>query len=1511
MKAKRLLAIIMSVALLATSSNLTLEAQATGDGTDVPVVVSAEGNGTGDGNDIGTTDGPDIVVDNAHFGVRYDGTLKIKDGLTLADLKGTVVLPAEAVKIPAGIFTKNNRITGLTIPENSRLTTIEAGAFEGSAIKVLTMPDGVTEIADETFKDSKLQKITFSSASELSSIGEEAFAGSNLVSLVMPGKVTRIQDSAFKGCLSLQSISLVNVETIGANAFKGCSALNVIAWGEKLTSVGDCAFSGVGLEKLELNSTSGAGIKSWGINVFEKCENLTRVVLHKDLSIVPDGMFKDCTSLSYVSISEKCTVISTEAFSGCVALSRVTIPENVGRIDAKAFAGCQDLSEVEIRQRGSNELGESDIILADTAFPQKTMTMKGYDGTVEDYADKKGYTFESLFPTYTLKVDVNKDEYGTATLSRKSARQGDIIEVTITPAADYRLKASTFKYNGNTIDNLVEEVNGTQVFSFVMPGENVTVEVDFEKTSVSYGTLSASFVQTNPQMIYTWDKTENTLTFDKAGLSAKLVVKGSKSNPGSWMFDYTSKDNKIAVIDSNGIIYARGKGTTTITATMKTDTSKTVKFKVTVSQDATIDKVVLEYSNLGKAKRYTEDIDGKQFTVIQYTKSNLQKVDREFTVTLNATSGSDETSLFVNSTWKTANDTLAYPEKESSIDNSNVIHVNKGVTGETAITVAVTNGQTGKNKVVFYEENFIIRVIDVTPRLMQSKLSINSKCTTGTQFDLLSVYGYEVEPTGLEVVKKVEEGSITEFATNSYVSIVCRDGQFFMNLTEEGKNAVKKKGSDIVSSNMYIQGEYTYNTEHGHTTEVFRTPIKSLVLTQKALKPQIKVSGKLNLFFNSKADSKDSGEVVITQSLKDLSVEKYELVSVANFQNEGSEETDSFANNFKVDTSGVVSRTDNELMKDAKGKVVASGYLKITYEGYEPCYVKITIPTVTTRPSYVLSKTKATVNSYSRGYEIKLQLLEKKSKKAISLAKLNALSFDESSSGTTTGLFEQLDTEAAKASDTITLQIKEAQSGKAVINVEMDTWNEPMKFTFNLSVTSKVPTIKAKSSTLTINNLCVGKEASTSLTINQDDAELIDMTDIQFTGKASQSAEAGKIRFSYSNGALYASAGETVEKGSYKFKLTPLVAYSNGRSEKVKAITITVKVVDSKLTAKLKPSTVTLNNLYAGREIVTTTYTIANMPAGGDITILDGDVVITGKNADAQEALSSLAFSFGSDEQTINVRQTDILRKTGTFRYTISGLKTLVEGTAVEIQPIALSVKVIKSTPKLTVKASGSLNPGNNGSSIVYTLITKNVSANIESLVVKELNTSSGLNKPYDELEHFRVGEIVLDEKGSIKSIEILANDKVTLDAKKTYKLRIGAVLAGAGVGDEPLWTSDLTIKPKQVLPKIKTDVTEATLYAGVAIGNPMRSQEVLITKTTQQSAEIASVGFVKNTPDSIKNAFKVTFDPNTQKAKITLLRPDLLRPNTTYTVKLEVRTIGQMANTTGPQFTMKIKVLN
>lgn len=1570
MKAKRILATIMSVVLLATSGNFTLDVHATEDGIDMPPVVVEDGSapdetlpgdegltgeealpGTdvGDGSDTlvdssefaeerrgGTDDGSDesIVPEwgNEYFDVTESGFLREKADRPVSSLSGTVTLPDKAKKIPAGIFNNNTRITGLTISVNSELERINEGAFKGSGIRSLNIPDAVTEIGKETFKSSQLSNISFSADSKLTTIGEEAFFGSRLTKIDIPLPVTRIEESAFGNCTAMTSVALHNVEYIGNGAFNGCTQLASIGWGEKLQTIGNSAFSGIGISQITLTGNVGAGITTWGTSIFENCPYLTTVTLHMNMAEIPAAMFKNCTKLTKIEIPRDCTVIRQEAFFGS-GLKKITVTDRVNAIEADAFADCQSLTEVTINQKGANSAGESDIIIAEDAFNQKELTLKGYNGTVQEYANKKGYKFTSLFPTHKITIKpTNYADKGAVELSKKTARAGETIEVKVTPASGYRLRAYGFTYNGEEITTLKEEgtttgadgtvtSTGSRTFTFEMPDEDVELYVPFESTSVAYTSLRTSFEQTDPQMPFDWDSKNKLLTLDKTGMSCKLVIEGKKGSSyyelGNWAFTYSSSKTSVATVDSRGVVYARGTGTSTITVTMKDDTSKKVTFKVTVEQEANIDydNIYLEYEDIRSAKRFSESFDGESIMVVQYDKSALSTAEQSFTVNMKATEVNDTRNLNVRSEWKSANEELVYVDKDVVNNNSNVIHVKQGVEGETSVTVFVTNGKTGKNKVTYYEESIIVRVIDVTPRLVQSTLTVNSNCEqeNGMAFDLLSVYGYEVDLSSLIVVERVSNKKVEDYNPIDYVEVRLRDNRPYIMLTQDGRTFLDGRSSKTYTK-AYIEGDYVYQTDGGvAVTARFRTPIKSLVLTNKAIKPTVKLSGKINLFFNSTADVSERGEVTITQNQKTLEVEEYKLVSEANYKTPNSEPIDSFANNFDVDASGVISRSSNDLITDAKGKVVTKGYLQIKYKGYAPCYVKITVPTQNSKPSYVLSQTKATVNAYSTGYEMELQLLNKKTKQPISLAELHELSFNESASGTTMGLFDELDTAQAIASDKITLKIRNAQKGKAVINVEMKTWNEPMKFTFNLSVNSSAPKAKLKKTTLTLNNLCVGKEESTTVSLNQADVTILDMENVQFVGKAALSGDAANIHIDYAAAdkklSVYADAA--VSAGSYKFSMTPQVQYTDGRTEPVKAVTVTVKVIDKNLTASLKPASVTLNNRYVGRETAATSYSIKNMPSGnGTVRILSQDVTVEGTNAASREAQDAFVFTFDENATGIQVNQTTTTRKTGTYKYRISGLKTIVNETPVEIQPFNISVKVINSAAKLTVKASGTVNPIS-GSGIVYTLKAGNTSAQITDITVKQLNTVNGKNNLVD-LTNFQIGEVKRNDAGGIVSVQILADNNTVLNAG-TYKLRIGIKLEGADPEEKEIaWSKDLAVKPKQTLPKVKADVTSTTMYVGVAANSPQRSQDIRLTKTTEKDAVMNDVVLSDSNPDNLKKAFKVTaFNPETQTATVVLVRPDMLMTNTEYSLKLEARYENQMQKTTGSAFTLKIKILN
>ena len=90
--------------------------------------------------------------------------------------------------------------------------------------------------------------------------------------------------------------------------------------GEKVTSVGDCAF-------------------------FD-CDNLTSISIPNGVTSIGDEAFWRCNSLTSITIPNSVKSIGDRAFFDCDSLTSITIPEGVMFIDAFAFYGCSSLISI-------------------------------------------------------------------------------------------------------------------------------------------------------------------------------------------------------------------------------------------------------------------------------------------------------------------------------------------------------------------------------------------------------------------------------------------------------------------------------------------------------------------------------------------------------------------------------------------------------------------------------------------------------------------------------------------------------------------------------------------------------------------------------------------------------------------------------------------------------------------------------------------------------------------------------------------------------------------------------------------------------------------------------------------------------------------------------------------------------------------------------------------------------------------------------------------------------------
>lgn len=176
------------------------------------------------------------------------------------------------------------------------VTTIGGGAFEGTTLKSIVIPEGVTEIENEAFSKCKSLE-TVSLPNSLERIYYNAFQYSNISSISIPAGVKYIYDDAFYGCENLSTITVSNGNT-KYDSRDNCNALietatNTILRGSSstvipnsVTTIGRNAFRGSNIVKIVIP----ASVKKIGQWAFQDCKSLTTVVCKSKSVIDVSGL---------------------------------------------------------------------------------------------------------------------------------------------------------------------------------------------------------------------------------------------------------------------------------------------------------------------------------------------------------------------------------------------------------------------------------------------------------------------------------------------------------------------------------------------------------------------------------------------------------------------------------------------------------------------------------------------------------------------------------------------------------------------------------------------------------------------------------------------------------------------------------------------------------------------------------------------------------------------------------------------------------------------------------------------------------------------------------------------------------------------------------------------------------------------------------------------------------------------------------------------------------------------
>ena len=195
---------------------------------------------------------------------------------------------ATEVVIPASIDGKPVTM----IKGNFSNGTLAEGAFEGSALKTVVIPEGVTAIGLSAFADCTA-----------------------LTSVILPQSTARILDEAFRGCTSLKHIDLSHtaVAQIGMSAFRSCEALEGVLFSPSLLTIQAFAFDG--------------------------CSSLKKVALPSDLTSIGAGAFGNCSSLAHITVPPALNLSNAETvpFHTLPALEKIEFAEGREEIVGYAF----------------------------------------------------------------------------------------------------------------------------------------------------------------------------------------------------------------------------------------------------------------------------------------------------------------------------------------------------------------------------------------------------------------------------------------------------------------------------------------------------------------------------------------------------------------------------------------------------------------------------------------------------------------------------------------------------------------------------------------------------------------------------------------------------------------------------------------------------------------------------------------------------------------------------------------------------------------------------------------------------------------------------------------------------------------------------------------------------------------------------------------------------------------------------------------------------------------------
>ena len=245
----------------------------------------------------------------------------------------SVTIPEGVTELPHMVFQQCASLESVKLPNGLKVIG-EQAFFACTNLATVVFPEGLEEIGKSSFFN--CTKFDGALPQSLKALGASSFCNTALKSVTVPNGITKIERAVFSGCKDLSEVTILgNVTSIGERAFNRCTALKGLSIADSVTAIGESAFSEcTAMESIALPD----GVTAIGMSAFEKCSALQTIKLPKNLKKISGSMLRG-TGLTSLTLPEGVTKIGSYAFADCTKLTSLTLPNRVELIGQKAFEG--------------------------------------------------------------------------------------------------------------------------------------------------------------------------------------------------------------------------------------------------------------------------------------------------------------------------------------------------------------------------------------------------------------------------------------------------------------------------------------------------------------------------------------------------------------------------------------------------------------------------------------------------------------------------------------------------------------------------------------------------------------------------------------------------------------------------------------------------------------------------------------------------------------------------------------------------------------------------------------------------------------------------------------------------------------------------------------------------------------------------------------------------------------------------------------------------------------------